>query len=141
MDNNEAELETKLAAYRNELNAIAAPADLEDRVFLSIEQRLSASASAQPSEQPVDRFWLWAGCAASIAAVSIGLLLTGDAEENVIRQQADLPTVNTITSYPVRVHSLSHGAQWRYVQSQTVKDQRGITRLLVVNPQGDFYVQ
>ncbi len=141
MDNNEAELEKKLTAYRKELKTIAAPADLEGRILSSIEPRQRASTSAQSPEQTVDRFWLWAGCAASIAAVSISLLLKGDTQDSEMRQQTNLPTVNTITSYPVRVHSLSHGAQWRYVQSQTVKDQRGVTRLLVVNPQGEFYVQ
>lgn len=141
MDNDEAELDIKLAAYSKELRTVTVPAELESRILSSMEQHQGTSKSAKRAERAVDKFWIWAGCAASIAAVSISLLFTGDTQENKMRHVANRPTVNTITSYPVRVHSLSQGAQWRYVQSHTVKDQRGVTRLLVVNPQGEFNVQ
>lgn len=138
MDNHDTELEKRLVAYRKELKTIAVPSELEGRILSSIEQRQSNSKTAEQPEWSMGRFWIWAGCAASIAAVSISLLFTGDTQESKKRHVANRPTINTITNYPVRVHSLSHGAQWRYVQSHTVKDQRGVTRLLVVNPQGEF---
>lgn len=134
MVNKDTELDQHLAAYKEALDDVKAPAEIEARIL----------AAVQSPEQPKVRFaftkyfprqnWLPWGFAAVLAVFGLSVVLSPDSAVSVSPDNPKIVLASVSRQYPVRVHSLARGAEWRFMQSQVIKDQRGNTRLVVVNP-------
>lgn len=126
------DVDRQLAKMRSALDQLHAPQQIETRLQDAVNEQ-ARSRSAIVRRHP--KWWVPVGIAASLGLIVVGVITAPPVDKTEVVGLAPDPVSGyqvARAQVPMRIHSLSRGAELRYLDTHVIRDERGVTRVVYI---------